>query len=265
MLVETKTLHGCKVHAIDGEIGTIDEVLFEDNTWIVRYLIVSTGPWLFQRKVLIVPAKVIEIDWTTRTLNVDISRDQVENSPSVDTAKPVSRQWETDYYNYYAMPYYWGGSIGRGQLMGMMPPIGLIPFESPKLEQHESELLHSHDDPHLRSSKALVGYKISAKDGHIGHVRGFIVDDLTWEIQYLGVDTGDWWPGKKVLLPLTWINSINWPENSVLIEATRLEVQNTPEWDTDEPITSEFQAKLYAYCASHQESVPATAAAGDKR
>jgi uncharacterized protein YrrD len=261
MLIETKTLHGCKVHATDGEIGTIDEVLFEDNTWIVRYLIVAAGPWLFQRKVLIVPAKVKEIDWATRTLNIDLTRDQVENSPGVDTDKPVSRQWETDYYNYYALPYYWGGNTGWGQTWGTRPPMGLMPFETPQLQQHEAEVLHAHDDPHLRSSKALVGYKISAKDGQVGHVRGFIVDDLTWEIQYLGVDTGDWWPGKKVLLPLSWINSINWPNNTVPIEATRLEVQNTPEWDTEETITSEFQANLHGYYTSHPHSAPVAATA----
>lgn len=264
MLIETKALHGCKIHATDGEVGTIDEILFDDTVWIARYLVVATGPWLFQRKVLIVPAKLKQIDWAARTLYVDLARDQIENSPSVDTHKPVSRQWETDYYNYYALPYYWGGNTGWGQTWGTRPPMGLMPFETPQLQQHEAELLHSHDDPHLRSTKALGGYKISAADGHIGHVRDFIIDDLTWEIQYLGVDTGDWWPGKKVLLPLTWVRSINWPDNSVLIEATRLEVQNMPEWDTDELITSEFQAKLYGYYALHQHSVPAAAALGNK-
>lgn len=255
MLIETKAMHGCKIHAIDGEIGTIDELLFDDRTWSVRYLIVATGSWLFERKVLIAPASLGLLDWDTCVLSVNLTRDQIENSPDVDTDKPVSRQWENDYYRYYALPYYWGGSAGWGQTWASGSLVGQLPIEAAQLQDEDGEQSHEHDDPHLRSTKAVAGYKISASDGHIGHVRGFIVDDSTWKIQYLSVNTVDWWPGKKVLLPHGWISSINWPSGVVAIEATRLEVQNVPEWDTDESITSEFEEKLYNYYSCHQHHV----------
>ena len=61
------------------------------------------------------------------------------------------------------------------------------------------------NDVHLRSANKVTGYRIGATDGDIGHVEDFIIDDETWEIRYMVVDTQNWWPGKKVLVAPQWI------------------------------------------------------------
>ncbi len=249
MLREASELHGTTVHAMDGEIGRVDEILFDDGHWTVRYLIADTGSWLLGRKVLISPPAFGSMDWTQHTLDVKLTRRQVEESPGVETDRPVSRQWEKEFHDYYSWPYYWAamGEWGASYYAG-----GLLaqPFEHTEQERQqpedpERELMQSH----LRSTKEVTGYSISATDGHLGHVDDFIVDDETWRICYLAVDTRDWWPGKRVLLPPEWIGNIQWPERSVSVSVTRDQVRNVPEWDPGQPISRTYENQMLDYYA----------------
>jgi sporulation protein YlmC with PRC-barrel domain len=70
-------------------------------------------------------------------------------------------------------------------------------------------------DPHLRSTGDVTGYRIHAADGEIGDVEDFIIDDQTWNVHFLVVDTGHWFPGKKVLISPRWISKIKWEAASV--------------------------------------------------
>jgi stress response protein YsnF len=195
-------------------------------------------------------------DWTGRVLNLNLTREQIENSPDVNTDEPVSRQWETEYYGYYGWPSYWGGMGALGGMSGLgmggwgsyLYPGELLTHayaETP--ERLASEQLHEHADPNLRSTKEVMGYGVSATDGHIGHIEDFVVDDETWRIRYLSVDTRDWWPGKQVLLPPDWIINLNWPAANVTVTVTRDQVKNAPEWDHTTPISSAFEDQLYRY------------------
>jgi hypothetical protein len=266
MLISVKELHGSTLHALDGEIGRLDEILFDDEHWTVRYLIVHTGSWFFGQKVLISPLAFGHADWERRMLNVNLTREQIKNSPSVDTDKPVSRQWESDYYNYYAWPYYWGGMSEMGG-MGYMGGVGgwgtywypgtllAHPFGNSKaLNQEADEQVSSHTDAHLRSTKEVTGYGIAATDGHIGHIEDFIVDDDTWKLRYFAVDTRDWWPGKKVLLPPDWIGEVNWADRNVTVDVTRDQVRNAPAWDPAQPIDHAFEDEVYSYYVRQRPS-----------
>jgi hypothetical protein len=264
MLRGVKGLHGSTLHALDGEIGRVDEILFDDEHWTVRYLIVHTGSWLFGQKVLISPMAFGHQDWEQKRLNVNLTREQIKNSPGVETDKPVSRQWETDYYTYYGWPYYWGGMGGMGGGGGVggigggwgsyWYPGALLahPLGNAELQQDADKRSPDSHDDHLRSTKAVTGYGISATDGHLGHIEDFIVDDETWKLCYLAVDTRDWWPGKKVLIPPDWISQVNWPERSVTVNVTRAQVRNAPEWDPGEPINHAFEDQLYDYYAKQR-------------
>jgi len=274
MLRGVKELHGTTVRAQDGEVGKVDEILFDDIHWTVRYLIVDTGTWLASRKVLLSPMSFGNWDWFGKTLSVNLTRNQIENSPGVDTDKPVSRQWEKEYYGYYGWPYYWGGMGGLGGIAGMggwgsyWYPGALLarPNESTEvLEQQAADRATNHGDADLRSTKEVTGYGISASDGHIGHIEDFIVDDESWRIRYLAVDTRDWWPGKKVLLPPDWIGHVNWPELNVTVTVTQDQVKNAPEWDHNQPIDNAFEERLYSYYSrqrplelpmKHEEETP---------
>jgi uncharacterized protein YrrD len=258
MLREIKAMHGAVLHAQDGEIGSVDDILFDDEQWTARYFVVDTGSWLDSRQVLIAPAALSLLDGDQKVLRVNLTRDQVEGSPAAETERPVSRQWEKDYYDYYGWPYYWGG-MGVTGGMGLSGGMGLAGVQisrgigDGRTPQQEADERASHvGDAHLRSIREVTGYEIVAPDGHLGHVEGFIIDDETWKIRYLAVDTRDWWPGKKVLLPLDWIGQVIWPEHTVGVKVTRDQVQSGPEWHPHEPISPAFEAELAEYYAQQQ-------------
>ena len=115
MLANTTHLKGLVIRATDGEIGTVDQLYFDDESWAIRYLTVKTGSWLEDREVLISPFSVTNVDWPAKRLDVELTKKQVKDSPSIDTQRPVSRQYETEYLGYYGYPNYWNGSYLWGE------------------------------------------------------------------------------------------------------------------------------------------------------
>ena len=255
MLKEVKNLHGWTIHATDGEIGKIDELLFDDEKWTVRYAIVETGSWFAARKVLLSPLSFGTLDWELKTLNVNLTREKIQNCPNVTADEPVSRQWETSYYDYYAWPYYWGGigdwgGYGYPGAMVARPLGGSFPLEprsSDPTRSRSDDRQAEHASAHLRSTKEVSGYGIVASDGHVGHIEDFLFDDETWKITYIGVDTKDWLPGKHVLISPTWIERVNWGTGTVTVHATRAEIESAPEWDRSAPLDAPMEDGLYAY------------------
>lgn len=92
MLRSSSDLDDCIIHALDGPIGHVKDIYFDDNAWVIRYLIVDTGSWLSSRQVLISPMALAQSNWPDRSLCVSITKERVRHSPSIDTDKPVSRQ-----------------------------------------------------------------------------------------------------------------------------------------------------------------------------
>ena len=243
MLRHLKDLHGYALRATDGDIGTVKDFYFDDERWVVRYLVVETGSWLASRKVLVAPQALGTPDHDAQVLPVSITREQVRNSPDIDTDKPVSRQHEIDYLGYYGYPAYWDsvGVWGTGSLPGMLAPeIGMAPsgvggLEAEQALAAERAARHRHDDPHLRSCKDVTGYHIKAQDGEIGHVQGWIVDEQSWALRYLVIDTSNWWIGHKVLVAPPWIREVSWSDRVVVTDMTREAIRHAPEWDAASP------------------------------
>ena len=202
MLTNTAQLKGIAIHATDGELGTADGFYFDDDTWAIRYLTVETGGWLGGRRVLISPFSVVQTDWQARRLDVALTKKQIENSPGIDTHRPVSRQHEAAYLGYYGYPYYWGGPYLWGPAFF---PAGLAIPTTISREAMAERVRKESTDSHLRSSEAVTGYHIEATDGELGHVDGFLMDDQAWAIRYLEVATRNWWPGRKVLVSPAWV------------------------------------------------------------
>jgi hypothetical protein len=245
MVRRASELQGFTIRAKDDDIGHVEQFLFDDEKWTIRYLVVDTGGWLSGRRVLISPVALGKADWHNRRLPVNLTRQQVENSPDIDTEKPVSRQQEVGYFQYYGWPYYWGGpGIWGG---AMYPGYLAVPPAAEVAMEEQRQRAQEEGDPHLRSTKEVIGYKIEARDGEIGHVGDFIVDEETWTIRYLLIDTGGWWPGKKVLVPPPWIERMSWAEAAVYVDLSRDTIKNGPEWDPDTPITREYEERLYGY------------------
>jgi uncharacterized protein YrrD len=255
MLRTVKELEKYTVGATDGLIGHIKDFYFDDEAWVVRYAVVATGGWLSGREVLVSPYALGQADPGALSLPASISRAQVENSPSIETQKPVSRQHEIAYLSYYGYPYYWGGSgiWGGGAYPGAM--LAGVEFGGSDAAYAKAETVHDRDmlsarskqDPHLRSCHAVKGYHIHATDGEIGHVQGYIVDEHTWAIQYLIVDTSNWWLGHQVLVAPEWISEISWLRSMVTTVLTRQEIKSAPVYDAAVPLDRVTETGTYRH------------------
>ena len=249
MLRSTKDLEGYAIEATDGMIGEVKDVYFDDEKWVVRYLIVETGSWLASRKVLISPIAIGKADWAASVLAVSITKDQVKNSPDIDTDKPVSRQHEMQYLNYYSYPYYLGGASlwGGGAYPGaMLMNVGYGGCYADYLEG-QADHARADEDPHLRSGKAVMKYHIRATDGDIGHVGGLLVDEETWAVRYMVVETGSWWLGHQVLIAPQWIREVRWSDEAVVVSLTRQAVKAAPAYDPLLPLNREHETDLYRH------------------
>lgn len=223
MLQNIKSIQGQKLSAHDGEIGHVADFYFDDTNWAIRYLVANTGSWLTGRLVLISPHSLGRPNEDAKTLQVNLSRKQIENSPPIETDKPVSRQYEIEYYRYYGWPGYWYG----GGLWGAGGYPAMLPF-SPA-ERAVDQERHDNYDLHLRSIKAVTGYALQASDGEIGSVSGFTVDDKTWAISELIADTGHWYSGKKIFIPKAKVARISYEESKVYVDLTLADLKATGE------------------------------------
>jgi hypothetical protein len=242
MLTNAAFLKGLVIHATDGELGTVDQFYFDDESWAIRYLVVDTGGWLGGREVLISPISVVHTDWQGKRLNVALTKKQVENSPELDTHKPVSRQHEAAYTAYYGYNSYWGGPALWGP---KFYPAELATLTTASAEAATNRIRKESTDSHLRSSGRVVGYHVEATDGEIGHWDGFVVDDETWAIRYIEVATRNWLPGKKVLVSPAWIERVSWTDSKVFTGLAREAIKSCPEYLLSRPITREYESRLH--------------------
>jgi hypothetical protein len=228
MLQNIKELYGTKLAASDGDIGQLKDFYFDDKSWTIRYLVADTGTWLSTRQVLFSPHALGHFDRDGRMLSVNLTRKQIENSPLIESHKPVSRQHEVDYNHYYGWPASWDG--------GAMRALGCYPIVMPPSRNElETQLRgHEHDDTHLRSTKAVTGYAIHATDGAIGSVSGFMVDDQTWTIGELMVEAGHWYSGREILIPTGKISRISYGDSKAFVHLTKADIQLTGESEVAE-------------------------------
>jgi hypothetical protein len=237
MLRNSEDLNGCAIAATEGVIGEVKDLYFDDEAWVIRYLVVSTGTWLSNRKVLISPYSIGQPQWGRNSLPVTLTKEQVKNSPDIDTDKPVSRQYEMQYLKYYRYPSYWGstGLWGVGMNPNMLSMDSGVYWSAAEYRQAERDQEETarleHYDSHLRSCSAVMKYHIRATNGDIGHVHGLLVDDETWAIRYLIVETSNWWLGHQVLIAPQWIDDVSWFDCKVSVDLTRQAVKDAPPYD----------------------------------
>ncbi len=239
MLNKSKTLKGYKLDSLDGEFGEVQEFYFDDVHWTIRYLVADTGNWLSGRRVMISPYALVAVIQEDHHIAIDLTKKQIEDSPSLNSDKPVSHQFEMDYAGYYGWPSYWGGPATWGAFP--TPVHGQGPWAVPVVDEEDTS------DSHLRSTHEVAGYHIHATDGEIGHVEDFIIDDETWAIRYLVVDTRNWWPGKKVLVSPQWIERVSWSESKVFVNLSRDAIKQSPEYTEESLITRDYETALHRH------------------
>jgi uncharacterized protein YrrD len=240
MLYKAKTLNGYRLDSLDGIIGKVKEFYFDDQHWAIRYLVADTVNWLLGRQVLISPYALRAVIPEEQQIAIDLTKRQIEDGPSLSSDKPVSRQFEETYYGYYGWPWYWGGPYMWG------------PYSYPYIARDSEKWRESTQkekawDPHLRSTHDVSGHHIQAADGDIGHVDDFIIDDETWAIRYLVIDTRNWWPGKKVLVSPRWIERVSWSESKVFVNLPRETIKQSPEYTEESLLTRDYEARLHRH------------------
>ena len=223
MIHNLKHLYGKKLGAIDGDIGHVKDIYFDDAHWVVRYVVADTGSWLSGRQVLLSPWAFGKLQEDDDVLLINLTRKQIENSPSIETHRPVSRQYEAEYYHYYGWPVYWIGD-GFGGLGGFS---GAIPVRTADGNRHHGH--NQRDDVHLRSTRAVTGYHIQTAGGLVGRVHDFAIDDQTWLISEVIVEAGHWLNSRKILISPPSIGRISYEQSTVFVNLTKEDIQRTAE------------------------------------
>jgi hypothetical protein len=243
MLQKARDIKGYSLRACDGDIGHVTDFLFSDKYWTVRYLVVDTGEWLKSRQVLISPIALGATNDPEGVIPVDLSRGQVERSPELDTTKPVSRHYEMKYYQYYRWPYYWEGVGPWGAWGHAKEMMREVQSWKERVDQGEEP-----ENPHLRSMNEVTEYHVEARDGEIGHIEDFIIDDKTWCVNYIEIDTRNWWPGgKKVLLARQWVEDVSWEERKVSVDVGRGTIKEAPDYNERESIGEAYELALFRH------------------
>ena len=247
MLLAGSALKGYAIEASDGRVGTVTDLLFDDSSWKIRWIVVNTGTWLAARKVLVHPSAVTRPDHERQELSVALSRHQIEESPSIFQDQPVSRQIENSLYDHFGWDPRWGGAnFGGG---GIASPLSAPPyFGTSVLREHENPgLIDDEGDPHLRSIAEVIGYHILAGDGEAGHIENLLIEDTTWDIRYLIVDTSNWWLGKHVLISPYAVSKISYTDRQIVIDVDRDKIKSSPPWDPIAMIDTYYEKRLHRH------------------
>lgn len=240
MLRSLKDLCGYRIRASDGEAGSVEEFYFDDDAWVVRYVIVDLGSWLRDREVVVSPMVVGRPDWEGKLLLADLTKEQLKSSPPAADVLPVSQQGDGMLRAEYAE------AAREGKEQDRLEPASTS--ESPRgMVRTDGR----RPDPHLRSTKEVFGYRIQSSDGHVGSVQDLIVDDESWNIRYMvantGVDPLAQLTGRRVLVAPAWIESVAWEEKAVHLGLSRETIEHSPDFDPNAPVNREYEVRLYDY------------------
>lgn len=229
MLRSLQEMAGFACDASDGSIGKVDDFYFDDRTWKLRILVVVCGAWLAGRKVLIPTSVVNGVEWSEGVLTASTTRKRVRSSPDIESMEPVSRQHEVERYGYYGYP--------------PEDPKEKTAFFAAQAEMHRER----GDDLDLQNFRSVLRYHIKATDGSIGHLEGMVVQDETWTIRYLVVNTSDWGLGHSVLVATTWIEDISWLDATLTVGLTKEAVRHAPVLEGAGPLDRPYEEQLHAH------------------
>jgi hypothetical protein len=255
MLRKVRELLGYAIRAVDGSVGQVDDFFLDDETWVIRYLVADLGNWLPGRKVLISPITLEQPDWEQQIFPVNLTKDQIQNSPHIDTDKPISRQQETALFEYYQWPTYWSdvSPIAAGRA-GMPSEAYLQATARAKAEEKIEEnvakrmmIKEQFGDPNLRSTKQLLTFYLQTTDGQLGHVEDFLVDDEHWILPYLVADLRNWLPDKNVLIAAQWIGRVTWTSSEIHVDLSRKIIEDAPAYDPSILVSQAYETKLFDY------------------
>ncbi|MDD4975171.1 MAG: PRC-barrel domain-containing protein [Bacteriovorax sp.] len=250
MLKNLKKITNFKILAKDcsDAFGRVKDIYFDDEKWGVRYLVVDTGRWLSESLTLVSPYNVIEVDWDEGIVWVNLTKRQIENGPKAELNKPVTRLYESQYNNYYGLPHYWASGLGL-EIDGLWAG-SFYPRRPESLGNYNASIdYESQKEQHLRSMLEIFGYHIQAVgDDDFGSVTDFILEESTWAIRYIVIDTHKFWPGgKKILFSPSWVEKFDWNSKKLVTKFHRKVIESCPEYNPEIPIENIIEESLFSH------------------
>lgn len=233
------------VRAKDGDVGTVEQLYFDDLTWSIRYMSVKVGGGLPERNILISLAALDKPDWEKRVFPVNLTLAQIRSSPNTNTDEPVLREHEIELHAHYAWPVYWGGGfyVPSEYSLGTIPAVDaetISAIRSSRVQKMGS---------HLRRTGEVMGSLVHATDGNIGHVEDFLADE-EWVIRYLVVNTRNWQPDRRVLVSPQWIRKISWIDKKVFVDLSQEAVKKSPKYNPLKPVSLDYENRLLSHLKS---------------
>ncbi len=223
----------------DGELGTVDDLYFDDEKWTGRYVVVNSNRWLPGKKLFVSPASISEFTLENESLYANINKEEAKKSPSPEE-EPVTRKFESQFSQYYGLNPYW---MGPG-LWGS----GMIARDLAQEKIDGSVVDYQEEESHAMSVNVVIGYEIATRDESFGKVKDVLVEEDSFKIRYFIVDTNHWLPGgKEVLISTDWIDDVNWHQSILSVNLTKDQVENAPELIDDEPINREMEERVFKH------------------
>lgn len=232
MLLRASRLEQSRLRATDGRIGKIKTFLFDEEQWVLRYIVAKYGFALFGKRVLISPMSVTGAPRDGEAIAVGLTRKQVKSAPTADLAQPVSRKKEAQFLRYYRVPVYWGGA---GLWGGALTPLEAGSLSSAPAVDEEfapDTDLESDDESHLRSTREVAGYRVCAPEDEVGVITDFVIEDTTWAIRYLRIETAEDIGGGTLFISPYWVREISWIERKVSIDTPLAQLKAVPKAGT---------------------------------
>ena len=182
---------------------------------------------------LIHPSAISNTRLDDRAFEASLTKARVEASPDWSEDRPVSRQMENLLFGHYGWDPLWDTIYLDGIPGAMASPLLSPPYFGIRIGENAATDIASRgqDDIHLRSCDEVVGYRLDARDGEIGHVENVMLENIDWSLPYLIVNTSNWWVGEHVLMSVAAVNSIDWTDRRVHLDVLREQVKTSPKWD----------------------------------
>jgi sporulation protein YlmC with PRC-barrel domain len=235
MIFRVSDLIKYRVSARDGAIGEVDDIYFDEFNWTLRYLVVSGNEMMDGRKLLISTVALNHLNNNETQFSIDLSKETLKNSPEVTFGRPITREEEVALHSYFDWPFYWEAA-----------GISAYPFVEMVSEMKKQETGYENVQS-LRSVNQVLGWSIRARDGNVGSVDDFLVEDEKWNMLYLVIDTGSWLPGRKVIISPQWVEKIHWTESGVEVDLSQETIKNSPEYDPSLPLDTDYEGRLSEY------------------
>ena len=250
MLRLTKELINYNVKAFDDEIGKVNDFLFMDEDFIIRYMVVNIGALVFGRDVLISPNELGEPDWVSKQFPVNLTKEEIQESPDIKTDQPISAMDLERLHDHYKWPKFWTplNTAGTGPSTPSQTSIGAVkPEHRTDTARLAIEKQMQLDGPKLRSIHEVIGYDVDANDGVAGKIEDIIIDDKNWRLRYIVIKTGNIFNNKNVILAVDWINWISHRNSKLRVDMPVKLIEQSPEFDPQTPMTRREEEVFYDF------------------